>query len=101
MEIELHVEVSVERLRRFTDELQAALGEAAQVRAWFGTADPEDQPKVGTVFVDVADAEDQEAALIRVQPAVWKVDPSYEVVKGGTLTRRDIIPQPPRRPASN
>ena len=52
-------------------------------------------------IADVPDAEDQEAALIRVQPAVRRTDPTCEIVKGGTTTVRQIIPKPREPPPQN
>jgi hypothetical protein len=98
MEIELHLEGTPQQLRDFADRLQASLGIDGEVRAWLGTADPEDEPKVATVYVDVPGADDEEAALQRVQPAVREADPDFQLLRGGTSTMRLIVPMQAHSP---
>ena len=94
MQIELHVEGSIERLRRFADELQAALGDEATVSGWLGTADPDDEPKSGTIYVDVFKAANEAEALKHAQPAIRRADPGLTVVKGGTTAMEYFAPMP-------
>jgi hypothetical protein len=95
MQIELYVEGTTDQLRGFVDGLQAALGADADVLPWLGAADPEDQPKSTTVYVDVHDAADEAEAIERVQPAIRLADPEMTIVKGGTSAIRTLLPKQP------
>ena len=80
MTISLYAEERPPLLRRFVEDLADALEGHARVWASLVAGD-EDTPQSVSVFVDVYGVPDEEAALIRVEPAIREVDPDLSIVR--------------------
>ena len=92
MTISLHAEERPPLLRRFLDDLSDALDGDGRVWASLVAGD-EATPQSVTVFVDVYDVIEEEAALKRLEPALRQADPDLRIVRARANLQRRWTPR--------